>query len=302
MEKIALLIIYNHRFDRNIPVLENLMKDKWTYIFHIVPFYDGDKENVIPVYENSYYYQGYIAQAYQTLKKYDFDHFVIIGDDMVLNPKLNERNILTELGLQSTDSYFPIIKDLKKGKWDNIDYAACFRLIQKGAEVYRVLPSKEEAEKLFEKHGYKGKMQISTATAIKNLIGCHICDVRSFVNLLLKIIKHPFGRIEFEYPFVGGISDFFIIDKASMSKFCHYCGAFAAANLFIEVAVPTSLLLTCSKVVTETKDSPYKELYLWDNDIITFAKKYDYKYCDMIKDFPEDRLFVHPIKLSKWIL
>lgn len=298
--KIALLIIYNHRFDRNIPVLENLLKKKWSNIFHIVPFYDGDKGNVITVYENSYYYEGYLAQAYQTLRKYEFDHFVIIGDDMVLAPNLNENNILEELGVGEGESYFPVIKDIQSGKWDNISYAASYRLVQKGAEVVRVLPPVDEARELFEEKGFPSKPRISTWTALKNLLGCHIVDVRSFVNYLMKILRNPFGNIEFEYPFVSGISDFFIIDAKSMPRFCQYCGAFAATNLFIEVAVPTSMILTCKTLKTQTPESKYKEMYIWGDSINKFAEDYGYNYSNLIENFPKDTLFVHPVKLSKW--
>lgn len=298
--KIALLIIYNHRFDRNIPILEKLLMDKWSNIFHIVPFYDGEKENVIPVYENSYYYQGYIAQAYQHLKKFDFDHYVIIGDDMVLNPTLNEKNILSELGIGETDCYFPVIRDLQKGKWDNISYAASFRLKQKGAEVFSILPPVDVAKKLFKEKGFKPNPSISSFTALRNILGCHIVDLRSFVRYTVKIFKHLLGRIEFDYPFVGGISDFFIVDKKTMPQFCQLCGAFAATNLFIEVAVPTVLVLTCTKLVTQSSDSKYKEMYLWNNDITDFGNKYNYNYQKLINEFPKKTLFVHPIKLSKW--
>lgn len=300
MGKIALLVVFNHRFDRNLPVLDELLKGKWSNVFYIVPFYDGNRKDVITVYENSYQYEGYFAQAYQTLRNYNFDHYVIIGDDMVLNPRLNEDNILSELGIGRGESYFPEIQDLQKGKWDNIDYAACFRLVQKGAEIFRVLPTADEARKRFSDMGYCPTPKISFYTALRNLKGCHIVDLRSFVNLLLKMLKHPFSSIPFEYPFVGGISDFFIVDKESMGAFCHYCGAFAAANLFVEVAVPTSLILSCKKLCTESKLSSYKQGYLWGEDINIFANKYEYNYERLIKNYPKGVLFIHPVKLSKW--
>lgn len=300
MDKIALLVIFNHRYDSNLPILDNILKEKWSNVFYIVPFYDGDRCDVISVYENSYYYEGYLAQAYQTLKKYEFDHYVIIGDDMVLNPMLNETNVLSELSIGKGESYFPAIFDLQKGKWDNIIYAACFRLNQKGAEIFRVIPSVDDAKNLFEEKGYCSHPRISLLTALKNFKGSHIVDLRSVANLMLKLLRRPWSPIPFEYPFVGGISDFFVIDRDSMEKFCYYCGAFAAANLFVEVAIPTSLILSCKKLITETKDSKYKQGYFWGKDIEVFINKYEYNYGRLIKEFPKDLLFIHPVKLSKW--
>ena len=85
-----------------------------------------------------------------------------------------------------------------------------------------------------------------------------------------------------------------------MPQFCQLCGAFAATNLFIEVAVPTSLILTCTKLVTQSSNSKYKEMYLWNNDISDFGNEYNYNYQKLINEFPKNTLFVHPIKLSKW--
>ncbi|MBR2165594.1 MAG: hypothetical protein IJ915_03500 [Paludibacteraceae bacterium] len=93
MNKIALLIIYNHRYDKNIDRLENLYKGKFSHIYHIMPFYDGNIENVIPVYESSYRFQSYITQAFQHLKDKGFTHYFIVADDMLLNPQINETNL-----------------------------------------------------------------------------------------------------------------------------------------------------------------------------------------------------------------
>ncbi len=54
VKKVALLIIYNHRYDKNIPLLETLYGERFTYLYHIIPFYDGTKDNVITVYDSSF--------------------------------------------------------------------------------------------------------------------------------------------------------------------------------------------------------------------------------------------------------
>lgn len=300
MEKVALLIVYNHRFDRNIPILENLLSGKWSHIYHIIPFYDGKKENVISVYENSYFYEGYLAQAFHTLRNENYDHYVVMADDMVLNPRLNEHNILSELKLDKNDSFFPVFMNLEKGKHDNIAYAASFRLKQKGAEIVKILPPIETAKKIFKEKGFNPNPKISTNTALRNLIGCHIIDVRSFVRYIGRIAKNIFTGIEFDYPFAGGISDFFVIDKYSVERFTQYCGAFAATNLFIEVALPTSLVLASKNLKTEDTAKTLKSMYLWGEEIEKFAKRYNYSYNQLVNNYPDDTLFIHPVKLSKF--
>ncbi len=58
MSKIALVIIYNHQYNKNIDILERIYKGRFSHIYHLIPFYQGDKENVIPVYDASLYFQG----------------------------------------------------------------------------------------------------------------------------------------------------------------------------------------------------------------------------------------------------
>lgn len=300
MKKIALVIIYNHRFDRNIPILEDLLDSKWSHIFHVVPFYDGDKENVIPVYESSLFYSGYIAQAYTHLKEKGFTHFVFIGDDMVLNPMLDESTIHDKLGLADNESFIPTLECLDNRKWSNTSYALYFTLKNKGAEVSRFLPPYEEAVKIFESKGFCNHTSVSFMTALRNLGHNNIIEIRSFLRCLVRVARHMFHRVPFEYPFVGAVSDFLIIDAETMPLFVHYCGVFAALPLFIEVAVPTSLVLACKNIKTQDSCS-LKEGYFWNDDVATFEKQYGCSYYNLIKNFPVNKLFVHPVKLSKWM-
>ena len=48
---VPLIIIYNHRFDQNIEKLNKIYGERFSKIYHLVPFYDGDLPNVIPVFE-----------------------------------------------------------------------------------------------------------------------------------------------------------------------------------------------------------------------------------------------------------
>lgn len=40
---VALIVVYNHRYDRNIEVVERIYAGRFSNIFHLVPFYDGTK-------------------------------------------------------------------------------------------------------------------------------------------------------------------------------------------------------------------------------------------------------------------
>lgn len=44
MTHICLVIIYNHRFEKNIDILERIYKERFAAIYHLVPFYEGRKK------------------------------------------------------------------------------------------------------------------------------------------------------------------------------------------------------------------------------------------------------------------
>lgn len=55
--KVALLVIYNHRYDKNIVRVKQIYAKRFSYIYHVMPFYDGNDLDVIPVFESSYCFQ-----------------------------------------------------------------------------------------------------------------------------------------------------------------------------------------------------------------------------------------------------
>ena len=47
---VCLVIFQNHQYTRNIEVLDRLYGERFDHIVHVVPFYDGSRDDVIPVY------------------------------------------------------------------------------------------------------------------------------------------------------------------------------------------------------------------------------------------------------------
>lgn len=290
---VALVIIYNHRYDKNIARLEELYKGRFSNIFHLMPFYDGDKENVIPVYENSYYFQGYIAQAYKTIREAgDFDHFMFIGDDLLPNPEINENNYKEHLRLTDEDSFFPKFEEISNSvKWLRSRKALKFSVDQAGLEIANELPERDAILSQFQKHG------------IAEPYICRPKGIKAFLHYLKYRIKtNQFwqgGKTKIKHPIIIGYSDMSVIDKYSIAKFVHYCGVFSAGRLFVEVALPTAMLMACKSIKTE-EDIEKKGLILWRDDRIAFEEKYNKSLADLYSNFPKDVLFVHPVKLSAW--
>lgn len=293
MDKVALLIIYNHRYDKNISVLNKLYESKFTYIYHIIPFYDGDEGNVIPVYESSYNFQGYISQAYTHLKKMEFTHFLIVADDLLLNPHINEITMWDSIGITKSDSFIPIehFRVLQKQDkyWEWTINAMKYKVNKKGVEINKILPSVDVARKRFDKF----LLPYST-------IPWRILFKADIVKKIKLVLSMPWSR-KLNYPLTAGYSDIFLITADVMPEFATYCGAFAATDLFVEIAIPTALVLSADHIKFD-KDLKlhYGAMWPYDGKMECLVSKYRYNLNELLTDFPADKLFLHPIKLSKW--
>ncbi len=308
---VALAIIYNHRYDKNIPIVEEIYKNRFSQIFHIVPFYDGDQENVIAVYEHSFYFQGYIAQASKVLKsRGDFEHFIFVGDDILLHPDVNENNYKEFFKIGIEDSFITFIRDLETT--GNVSDLFIMHLAQffkfpdrpgTGLEIMNEIPTYEQALAKFKEKGFEEPYILSKhvyrypkrSDYKKTIIG--EIFYRKRINEVKNFLKQE--KVKVSYPMVNGFSDVLIIPKTDFDEFARYCGLFAAARMFVEYAIPTIMLMVCKKIVTE-KDLNKKAQLMWDSDRVELEKKYELSFNKIFNNFPDDTLFIHPVKLSKW--
>lgn len=323
--KVALIVVFNHRYDKNIPVLEQLYEGRFSSIYHLVPFYDGVRENVIPVYESSFQFQGYLAQGLKQYFDEQYEHYLFVADDLLLNPAINETNYKEHFGLDKTSSFIPEIHTLhnlanndtlrfipsKKGKagvtkwyWWRLKQLLDYRHENEGVETANEMPSYSEAEAILHKHGYDVKPLtpediFGTAESFADKK-----TLRQRLKFYYKRWRHRKG-LRLPYPVVSSYSDIVIVSKPSIKKFAHYCGVFAANGLFVEFATPTALLLSCKTVVTEPALRKRGAIY-W-----TYTKAEAENYAEALRPykndlsallthFPVETLYIHPIKLSKW--
>jgi hypothetical protein len=307
MAKPCLIIIFNHRYDKNIPVLRKIYSPRFSNIYFLVPFYNGTDSDVITVYESSYYFQAFFAQGYNRFFGEDFTHYIFTGDDCLLNPSINENNFMEQTGLQQGADFIPGFIEfhkLKDGGWWNTKKAIDFFHNRDGAEVQKELPSKEEALQRFQKHGI-----IIQPLTKRNIFGTKkISFLRWWQSWLYKqffmrVKWKPYrknGKIELPYPAVGSYSDMFIVTKESIGPFCRYCGILASVGLFVEVAIPTALLLSSNKIMQE-KDMRLQGKALWTpEEVSAVEKEFNKSLTSLLKGFPATQLYSHPVKLSKW--
>jgi hypothetical protein len=99
-----IIVIYNHNYSRNIPGIENLYRNRFASVHHVLPNICPNHKRCFSLPAGSFQYHYLIyhglskIQADARLKNSD-DWVIIVQDDVMLHPKFNE------------DSFFHFIKD-----------------------------------------------------------------------------------------------------------------------------------------------------------------------------------------------
>ena len=296
--RLCLVVVFNHRFDKNLPILDKLYRGRFDHFRYLMPFYDGPRKDVIPVYRSSYVFQGYIADATAQLTAEGFDSYVFIGDDVLLNGRLNQDNLLQELG--ATDAAY--IKELipmwdRPTVWRHVLPAFRAFKLERYNEFQTFLPSHAKFVEAFERHGHTWR-----SMSRRELLPYLLWDIRQerpavIVDNLMFWLVHLGGRTK-QYPIYYSYSDFLIVPGDRMAAFGHLCGVFASMGLFVEVAIPTALMLTCDRILLE-KDSRLKGeevLPLGDRDAL--IAQHGSRLDRIVAAMPADQLYIHPVKLS----
>ena len=172
-----------------------------------------------------------------------------------------------------------------------------------GLQETHKLPSVEEAIVKFKSLGYATQYVRARAEASRILTGVYVKLSRGqhFIRWFNSIYN-----FKLSYPLVCGRSDLTIVPHNKIEKFCHYCGIFAGLNLFIEIAIPTTLVLLQeddSKLMTD-KDSRFQTFQghlgnLHPFDLRLPQNKNINTPDDLLAAFPREYLYIHPIKLSQ---
>lgn len=287
MRKPALVIIYNHRYVQNIEPLERLYADRFSRIFHLVPFYEGRQENVVPVYENSRFFQGYVAQGWRTLKSSGCDDFIFIGDDLLLNPIVNETTYGDTLGVNDETSFIPELLEFhRRGAYwprcrEAVEWPQAHHL--RGLEVQGMLPAAHEAMADYARHGLTP--QPLPAFLVDPRLRSDQAEGRRLLPL--------------RYPLIGSYADIFAVPSSVMDAFAHFCGVFAATRLFVEVAIPSALAMASPRLVSEALLT-LRGRALWTPGDLEILAPFGRSLSNLLSNFPTDCLYLHPIKLSQW--
>jgi len=317
---IDLIIIYNHKYEANIPKLDRYYQGKFENIWHLVPFYRGNAENVIPVYDGSFTFQSFIAQAAKKLKQSCADHYLFLSDDLLLDPSINQANMPESFGIENNWGFIAELHDLSKGLYGRgVREARKASLQHPGLEINGELPSFDEAMRRVARHIKLDSLLVRAYTpTIQSLRKPLLKNINNNWDILKANIWHKREQAknwlnpkQLEYPLIGGYADIFSVPQSSFDEFVHYCGVFAAARIFVEIALPTALALSCKNLGTEDTSpkrgfnvwfppAPWHEMERKSALLNCMVEKVDSKLSNLIAEWPQDYLYMHPLKLSKW--
>lgn len=337
MARIALVVLYNHHYPQNVERLNAIYRGRFDSITHLIPNYSGDRPDVIPVFGNGHQFSSFVAQAYHHIREFDADHYLFIGDDLVLNPRVNQDNADLFFGLKADRCYLPCFIPL----WDLDRYypvahdAYYWRPNKPGAEVASLLPSEPEARRRFAAAGYpvapvpwsvihlpaviRGRAdgdprKIDSGQHHKRSIarvydsGLGRSLLRSMYSRVVLPVESKRPPLTLPYPVIAGYSDIFAVSAEHLKAFSNYCGLMAAGGLFCEAAVPTAMVLTTSDIVTEA-ELPITGVALGPEAIIgdkhwhvgphrDFAAEFGGDFGQFLRSFPDEVLYYHPVKVS----
>lgn len=100
--RICACVVMNHPYPANLPLLREIYKGRFSEVRFLIPFERMPDEDVITVYRGSYSHAAFITDAYESLRALDCDYYIVVHDDVLLNPRLSEG---------SFREYFPIGPD-----------------------------------------------------------------------------------------------------------------------------------------------------------------------------------------------
>ena len=295
MAKVCLSIVFNHQYEKNISKLRDVYGGRFSTIRYLSPFstFSKDKE-IIPVFETSIHFQGYFAQAYDKLPK-DCDYYLFCGDDLLLNPLLNENNIINKLN-SSNASYIKYLNPVWEHSfaWHKFEECNNFHHEYSQVPLLQFLPNREELIQKYKDFGFEYRN-----LGFHNLFGIHHKGFT--LERFVSGIKYAFSkkcRRYVHFPLIEGYSDFIIIPRKSLASFCHYCGVFAAMNLWVDAAIATAMVLSSEQVRTE-KDHSYKGTEIWDQlEVKDRLNKANYELNKLPELFKKNEFYIHPVKLS----
>ena len=219
MSRICLSFIFIHQYVKTFDKLREIYRDRFSTIKYLSPFSTfNDDQEVIPIYETSINFQGYIAQSFKYLPK-DYDYYIFCADDLLLNPEFNQNNILDRLNCHES-SYIKYLNPIWKHSFSWHKFEECNDYPNDGCNIdhSNLLPSRMEFLAKYQKFDITYKN-----IGFSNFRGIHDKTITwERIWSGIKYLKKTKFKRYVHLPLIEGYSDFIIIPLKSLKLFWHF--------------------------------------------------------------------------------
>jgi len=295
----TLCILFNHPYAENIPDLEEVYGNRFSHLRFVIPQRETTRADTLTVFRGSFTFQGMVVDAIPWLPQ-DSEWYAFIQDDAFIRPEVNEGNIGELLSLANADAFFPSFNTLNWTWWwlPRIVWKYFYPnnpLSGDGFEhLERFLPSREVAWAKAARFGFRPyalpKPRPEELSYLP-LVGNTDCSAEVLYKLVCGIYATAREKsfVDINYPLVNGPSDFFMVHRSLLPRLRPILGAFAAAGMFAEVAIPTALLTEADQLVRADASGQRFEWALKLSDLIDAPDG---------ALFPNSSFLIHPVKLG----
>jgi hypothetical protein len=298
--EVCLCIMFNHKYETNVPILREIYGSRFSKIVFLMPFYRGTEPDILPYYANSFYFQLCVTQNIRALQAINAKHYVFIADDLILNPEINERNVIVSLRAGVDTVSIPWVANLTGeagSAWTRRLDIAKIHTNAVGVEWKTLLPPYAKMVERIQKVGVPHRVDIT-----------HFCD--ELIRLGHKLPENRPLIIDPPYPCLAAYSDIFVVPGIFLEDFAHYSGVTGAMKLFAEVAIPTVSLMVSETLSfipymnfnpnASNVDFARNGVVYWGKEVDNFSAACESKLANAFTGLRSEVLFIHPLKLSKW--
>jgi hypothetical protein len=306
--KVTACIMFNHPHPSNIPFLREVYSRMFDDVLFVQPLVSSLDSDVHTSYRGSYAFHGMIVDIAKILLDRGSDYFLFIQDDVLLNPLFTAPQLIGRLGVKDNGAFvhrlLPVIGDAQDWGWTSGFIWKLFYPMNhiSGSGVGALssyFPDAEETrQRLESQYGFSFSpitYDRSRPTIIHHVVGNPSHSETIERNVLDGVFATAQGAsyMHLPFPFCSGNCDFLALDRKTLKAAIPMLGITAAANLFVEIALPTAIIVAANHVVM-SKDVGLSAELLWTED-----ERNCINDDNIARRFCEDLLFVHPIKLSK---
>lgn len=291
----TLVILFNHPFPKNIGKLRAIYGERFDDIVFLMPVIRVDDPAVITVYRGGFNFHGHVADALDALEARGSELYMFCQDDLLLHPALTPSSFWQNASFDQHDGFIPEPKSFsgpghEDWFWNDRVLSRLAEptspLFGGGVEAFtRHLPGVDEARVRFARYNIDAMVYPKPWPPKPGWAG-----------LLGRAVKGKASPAPLPYPLAVAFSDFFALRRDALRPVGQYLGLFAAMDLFVEVSIPSAMILGCQNVAT-LGDTPWSVHIDW-TDRNELASRAPTDLETVYEGFGNSLLYTHPVKLS----